>query len=59
MGTQTAIAQTIIDKGADNLARLRQCTVNILKKEPSALSIRRKRRRALMNSAYLEKIINA
>lgn len=48
-----------IYRGAENLARLRQCTVNILKKEPSKLSIRRKRRRAAMDSAYLEKVINA
>lgn len=48
-----------IYRGAENLARLRQCTVNILKKESSKLSIRRKRRRAAMDSAYLEKIINA
>lgn len=45
--------------GAENLARLRQATVNILKKEPSKLSLRRKRRRAAMDSAYLEKLINA
>lgn len=45
--------------GAENLARLRQATINILKKEPSKLSIRRKRRRASMDSAYLDKIINA
>ena len=44
---------------AENLARLRQATVNILKNEPTKLSIRRKRRRASMDSAYLEKIINA
>jgi predicted transposase YbfD/YdcC len=48
-----------IHRGAENLARLRQCTVNLLKKEPSTLSIRRKRRRAAMDSTYLEKIINA
>jgi predicted transposase YbfD/YdcC len=45
--------------GAENLARLRQATVNILKQEPSKLSLRRKRRRAAMDSAYLEKLINA
>jgi len=45
--------------GAENLARLRQITVNILKKEPSKLSLRRNRRLAAMNSAYLDKIINA
>lgn len=45
--------------GAENLARLRQATVNILKKEPSKLSLRRKRRRAAMDSTYLEKLINA
>ncbi len=45
--------------GAENLARLRQATVNILKKEPNKLSLRRKRRLAAMNSAYLDKIINA
>ncbi|WP_411741632.1 ISAs1 family transposase [Shewanella baltica] len=45
--------------GVENLARMRQATVNILKKEPSKLSLLRKRRLAAMNSAYLEKIINA
>ncbi|WP_077754596.1 ISAs1 family transposase [Shewanella psychrophila] len=45
--------------GAENLSRLRQATVNILKKEPSKLSLRRKRRRASMDSAYLDKVINA
>ncbi len=45
--------------GAENLARLRQATVNILKRESSKLSIRRKRRRAAMDSLYLDKIINA
>ena len=48
-----------ISKGAENLARLRQATVNIIKKEPSKLSIRRKRRRAAMDSTYLDKLINA
>lgn len=45
--------------GAENLARVRQATVNILKKEPSKLSLKRKRRRASMDSAFLEKLINA
>ena len=45
--------------GAENLARMRQATVNILKKEPRKLSLRHKRRLAAMNSAYLDKIINA
>lgn len=45
--------------GAENLARLQQVTVNILKKEPRTLSLRRKRRLATMNSAYLDRIINA
>ncbi|WP_415776373.1 ISAs1 family transposase [Shewanella oncorhynchi] len=45
--------------GAENLARLWQVTFNILKKEPSKLSLSRKRRLAAMNSAYLDKIINA
>lgn len=47
------------EHAAENLARIRQATVNILKKEPTKISIKRKRRRASMDSMYLDKIINA
>lgn len=47
------------EHAAENLSRIRQATVNILKKEPTQISINRKRRRASMDSKYLDKIINA
>ena len=39
---------------AENLARMRQATTNILKNEQNKLSLRRKRRLATINSAYLD-----
>lgn len=45
--------------GPENMAFLRRIALNLLKREPSKLSINRKRKKAARNLAFLEKILFA
>lgn len=45
--------------GAENLATLRQVALNMLRAEPSQLSIPRKQKRALIKTDYLEAVLKA
>ncbi|WP_415837757.1 ISAs1 family transposase, partial [Shewanella denitrificans] len=47
------------NNGAENLAYLRHMSLNMLQKEPTKLSIVGKRKRCLMNPAFLEKVLIA
>jgi predicted transposase YbfD/YdcC len=46
-----------VDHGPENMAVLRHMAINLLKHEPSNMSIQSKRLRAACNNNYLEKII--
>lgn len=46
-----------VDHGPENMAVLRHMAINLLKYEPSKMSIQSKRLRAACNNNYLEKII--
>jgi len=45
--------------GAENLATLRQIALNMLRAEPTELSIPRKQKRAFMKTSYLEAVLSA
>ena len=45
--------------GAENLATLRQMALNMLRAEPSQLSIPRKQKRAMVKTDYLEAVLSA
>ncbi|CAH9051135.1 hypothetical protein PSECIP111951_00330 [Pseudoalteromonas holothuriae] len=47
------------DNGAENLAVLRQLALNMLRQEPSKLSIPKKQKKAWMKTEYLEAILTA
>jgi predicted transposase YbfD/YdcC len=47
------------DNGAENLACLRHIALNMLRAEPTKISIRSKRKRAWMNTRFLEGVLVA
>jgi len=46
-----------VDHGPENMAVLRHMAINLLKQEPSKISIQSKRLRAACNNDYLEKVV--
>ncbi len=48
-----------VDHGPENMTVLRHMTLNLLKQEPSKISIQSKRLRAACSNDYLEKVIKA
>ncbi|MBE8168466.1 MAG: ISAs1 family transposase [Shewanella sp.] len=47
------------DNGAENWGILRQTALNMLRKEKTKVSMPTKRRRAWMNTSFLEKVLTA
>ena len=46
-----------VNHGPENMAVLRHMAINLLKQEPSKMSIQSKRLRAACNNDYLEKVV--
>jgi predicted transposase YbfD/YdcC len=51
------IAHIRVDHGPENMAVLRHMAINLLKQEPSRMSIQSKRLRAACNNDYLERVV--
>lgn len=51
--------QIFRDHGAQNMTILRQLSLNMLRAEDTQISMRRKRKRAMMQIAFLEEILKA